>query len=247
MPAIDGSRKEFPAFGRDDTAKQMILMRGRFPKYRKYAMATIDSVLTAGMKKQAYTLTANNLQSCYIDNLGSGKFEIKPLPIPAQFAPLYGMVAGEVDGVGNLDVIINGNDFGTEVGTGRYDALNGLILKCDGKENFKPLTIQQAGIYVFGDGKELVTLRSVNNRYLLAASQNKSTLKLFSAKTTGNILQLLSGDRYAIITYKNGSKRRQEAYFGSAFLSQSANLIVTNISMQSIEVTNNKDQKRLLK
>ena len=40
----------------------LILMRGRFPKYRKYAMATIDSVLTAGMKKQAYTLTANNTQ-----------------------------------------------------------------------------------------------------------------------------------------------------------------------------------------
>ena len=247
LPAIDGSRKEFPAFGRDDMTKQMILMRGRFPKYRKYALATIDSVLTPGMKKQAYTLTANNLQSCYISNLGNGKFEIKPLPIQAQFAPLYGMVAEDVDGDGNLDVIINGNDFGTEVGTGRYDALNGLILKGDGKGNFKPLTIQQAGIYIPGDGKALVALRSANNHYLLAASQNKSTLKLFSSKTTGNILQLLPGDRYAIITYKNGSKRRQEVYFGSSFLSQSANLIVTNSSMQMVEVTNSKNQKRDLK
>ncbi len=246
LPAIDGIRKEFPAFGRDDMTKQMILMRGRFLKYRKYAMATIDSVLTPGMKKQAYTLAANNLQSCYINNLGNGKFQIKPLPIQAQFAPLYGMVAEDVDGDGNLDVIINGNDFGTEVGTGRYDALNGLILKGDGKGNFKPLTIQQAGIYIPGDGKALVALRSANNSLLLAASQNKSTLKLFSAKTTRNVLPLLPNDLYAIITYKNGSKRRQEVYFGSSFLSQSANLIITNRSMQSIEVTNNKNQRKQL-
>ncbi len=247
LPAVDGSKNEFPAFGRDDMTKQMIVMRGRFPKYHKYAAATIDSLLTPAMKKQAYCLTANNLQSCYINNLGNGKFEIKPLPIQAQFAPLYGMVAEDVDGDGNLDVTINGNDFGTEVGTGRYDALNGLVLKGDGKGNFKALTIQQAGIYIPGDGKALVALRSANNALLLAASQNKSTLKLFTAKTTGNVLALLPNDLYVFITFKNGSKRRQEVYFGSSFLSQSANLIITNSNMQSIEVTNYKNQKRQLK
>ena len=246
LPAVDGSKKEFPAFGRDDMTKQMILMRGRFPKYHKYALATIDSVLTPAMKKQAYTLTANNLQSCYIQNLGNDKFQIKPLPIQAQFAPLYGMVAEDVDGDGNLDVVINGNDFGTEVGTGRYDALNGLILKGDGKGNFKPLTIQQAGIYIPGDGKALVALRSVDNSLLIAASQNKSTLKLFSAKTKGNVLRLLPNDLFAIITYKNSTKRKQEVYFGSSFLSQSANFIVANSHIQSIDVTNNKNERRRL-
>ena len=247
LPAVDGSKKEFPAFGRDDMTKQMILMRGRFPKYHKYAAATIDSLLTPALKKQAYTLTANNMHSCYINNLGNGKFQIKPLPIQAQFAPLYGMVAEDVDGDGNLDVIINGNDFGTEVGTGRYDALNGLILKGDGNGNFKPLTIMQAGIYIPGDGKALVALRSVKNTLLVAASQNKSTLKLFSANTGSNLLPLLPNDLFAIITYKNGTKRKQEVYFGSSFLSQSANLISTNRNMQSVEVTNNKNEKRNLK
>ncbi len=247
LPAVDGSKKEFPAFGRDDMTKQMILMRGRFPKYHKYAAATIDSLLTTTMKGQAYTLTANNLQSSYINNLGNGKFEIKALPIQAQFAPLYGMVAEDVDGDGYLDVIITGNDFGTEVGAGRYDALNGLILKGDGKGSFKPLTIQQAGIYIPGDGKALVALRSVNNSLLIAGSQNKSSLKLFSAKATGNVLPLLPDDHYVNITYLNGSKRKQEVYFGSSFLSQSANLIITNSNMQKIEVTNSKNERRRLK
>jgi len=247
LPSENGGKREFPSFGRDDMTKQMILMRGRFPKYHQYAVATIDSLLTPAMKKQAYTLAANNFQSCYINNLGNGRFQIKPLPIQAQFAPLYGMVTEDVDGDGNLDVVINGNDYGTEVASGRYDAFNGLILKGDGKGNFKPLTIQQAGIYIPGDGKALVAFRSANNSLLLAASQNKSTLKLFSAKTAGNVLTLLPNDLFAIITYTNGTKRKQEVYFGSSFLSQSANLIVSNSNMQSIEVTNNKLQKRSLK
>jgi hypothetical protein len=49
----------------------------------------------------------------------------------------------------------------------------------------------EAGIYIPGDGKALVALRSVNNTLLVAASQNKSTLKLFSANTGSKVLPLL--------------------------------------------------------
>ena len=59
----------------------------------------------------------------------------------AQISALNGMVADDFDGDGNLDVLINGNDWGTEVSVGRYDALNGLVLKGDGKGNFTALSI----------------------------------------------------------------------------------------------------------
>ncbi|MEO8413890.1 MAG: hypothetical protein ABI472_09535 [Ginsengibacter sp.] len=61
-----------------------------------------------------------------------------PLPKEAQVSVLNNMVAVDVDRDGILEVIINGNDYGTEVSTGRYDALNGLVLKGNGKGNFKP-------------------------------------------------------------------------------------------------------------
>ena len=38
-----------------------------------------------------------------------------------------------------------GNDFGTEVTNGRYDAMNGLVLSGDGKGNFIAQTILQSG------------------------------------------------------------------------------------------------------
>jgi hypothetical protein len=73
---------------------------------------------------------------------------------------LDGIVVDDFDGDGNLDVALNGNDYGTEVSTGRYDAFNGLMLKGDGKGGFKPLSIMQSGIYIPGDGKGFVKLQS---------------------------------------------------------------------------------------
>ena len=56
----------------------------------------------------------------------------------AQFSMLNGMVLEDFNGDGNLDLLLNGNDFGTEVPLGRYDALNGLVLLGLGDGNFKP-------------------------------------------------------------------------------------------------------------
>lgn len=48
-----------------------------------------------------------------------------PLPVQAQLSVLNGITVDDYNGDGNLDVLINGNDYGTEPVIGRYDALNG--------------------------------------------------------------------------------------------------------------------------
>ena len=67
-------------------------------------------------------------------NNGAGKFSLEPLPATAQLSALNGMVADDFDNDGNLDVCINTNDFGSDPSTGRYDALNGLVLKGEGRK-----------------------------------------------------------------------------------------------------------------
>ena len=42
---------------------------------------------------------------------------------------INGMITDDFDGDGNLDILISGNDYGTDVSTGRYDACNGIFLK----------------------------------------------------------------------------------------------------------------------
>ncbi|MBK0378639.1 VCBS repeat-containing protein [Mucilaginibacter segetis] len=240
----EGQMQEFPAYTRDDIVKQMISMRVHFQNYKSFAVATMDSVITPEMRKGAIRLKANYMASVYMRNDGNGKFTMMPLPAEAQVSQLSGIVVDDFDGDGNLDVILNGNDFGTEVSTGRYDAFNGLMLKGDGKGNFKPLSIMQSGIYIPGDGKGLVKLRGANGGYMLAATQYKGPVKLFKLKRSVNTVSIKPDDMFATIKYKNGKTEKREFYNGASFLSQSGRFFNIDTSMAAVTVTNSTGQSR---
>jgi len=143
-------------------------------------------------------------------------------------------------------VVLNGNDYGTDVAIGRYDALNGLMLKGDGKGNFKPVPILQSGIYIPGNGKALVKLQGSNGKYLLAASQNKDALKLFSLKSGVKIIKPQPAEVSALITYKNGSTVKQELYYGSSFLSQSSRFISAGANVASVKLSGSNGTSRVV-
>ena len=241
----DQVKKEFPAQTRDDIVKQMISMRSKFQNYKSFATATMDQLFTPEQLKGALILKANNFNSCFIRNDGNGKFTLLPLPAAAQLSVINGMVVDDFDGDGNLDVIINGNDYGTEVSVGRYDALNGLMLKGDGKGNFTTQSILQSGIFIPGNGKALVNIRSANGHYLLAAGQNRGPLKIFELKRHVNFIALLPDDISAEIKYTDGRVQKKEFYFGSSFLSQSGRFLNLDTAViTSIKITNIKGQAR---
>jgi hypothetical protein len=180
-------RKEYPAHLRDDAVKQMISTRGKFKDYKSYARATMSDLLTKEQLTNAYIAKANNFNSSYIRNEGNGKFSISPLPWIAQQSALNGMVVDDFNGDDNPDVVINTNDYSTNVAIGRYDALNGLVLIGDGKGNFKPQSILESGLFIEGNGKAIVKLRSAFGEYLLAATQNRGRLKLFTVNKAGSV------------------------------------------------------------
>jgi hypothetical protein len=238
------SKKNFPAQTRDDAIKQMIGTRNNFQNYKIYAAATVTEIFNNEQLKGVQKLEANQLQSVLIKNEGNGKFSLQPLPAQAQYAALNGMVTDDFDGDGNIDVLINGNDYGTEVSVGRYDALNGLLLKGDGKGSFTPYTILQSGIFIPGNGKALVKLKSANNSYLIAASQNRGPLKIFESKQHPFLITLQPADVSATITFKNGQQQKREFYYGSSFLSQSGRLLSVAPNVATVKIINNTGQVR---
>lgn len=162
--------------------------------YSQFATATMDDIFGNDERKGALRLKATQLQSCYLRNEGNGKFTMIPLPKEAQTSVLNGMIADDFDGDGNLDLLLSGNDYGTVVSIGRYDAFNGLLLKGDGQGYFSPLSILQSGIFIPGNAKALVKLRSAAGNYLVASSENKGPLKLFALKNKVKILALNADD-----------------------------------------------------
>ena len=243
----DLTRKEVPYNGKDDLNKQMITMRRKFDNYNKLAIASIKEVLSEEDLKDALILRANYLKTSYVENLGEGKFKIKELPMQAQTAPIFGMLAEDFDNDGSLDVLMVGNDFGGEVSVGRFDAFNGLLLKGNGKGNFKSTRLPESGFAVLGDAKGLVRLSNPQGKPLLMATQNRAELKTF--KLSNNIYQtkpLKTNDVAVIETLKNGKTRKVEIDYGSSFLSQSSRSILLSPQIKSVEVIDAKGKKRVL-
>ena len=244
LPDKQNKLQEFPAFGRDDMIRQMIVFKARFTNYASYAVATIDKVLTKQEIEQSLKLYANCLASCFIRNNGNGKFEIKQLPIQAQLSTVFAIIADDVDGDNNLDLIITGNDYGIEIGTGRYDAFNGLVLKGDGTGNFVPMNMEQSGLYIPGDGKSLAYIRTANQKPLLLAGQNQGSLLVFSKNLNCTIVATQPNDVYAEIQFTGGKKRKEEFYYGNSFYSQSGRYIITGPGVQAVIISNDKGAKR---
>lgn len=244
LPDKKGEMKEFPAQTRDDIVKQVISMRTRFQNYKTYATATIDQLFTPEQFKAAQRLEANTFQSMYLKNEGNGKFSMSPLPQQAQFSTLNGMSVADFDGDGNLDVAMNGNDYGTEVSVGRYDALNGLLLKGNGKGEFTALSILQSGIFLPGNGKAMVQLRSKEGHALIAASENRGPLKIFKQKLKVKMVPVTPADVSAVLLMKDGRKQKQELYYGASFLSQSGRFLQLPPQVTGLEIKDSKGNLR---
>ncbi|MEO6221116.1 MAG: VCBS repeat-containing protein, partial [Ginsengibacter sp.] len=245
LPDELGNKKEYPAQSRDEVVEQMPALKKKFLTYKEFGNAEMKQLLDEKDLDTAYKLQVNYFESVYIENTGKGKFAVRPLPAQAQLAPLYGLVADDLNEDGNLDIAIVGNDFGTEVSIGRYDALNGLILLGNGNGNFVSQSILQSGLFVPGNARALVKLAGAGNSYLLAASQNKDVLKVFEKRVTQKIVKLLPGDEVLIIHLKNGKQRREEIYEGHSFVSQSSKFILLNNNVTSVEIINQRGERRV--
>jgi hypothetical protein len=249
MKATDGTMQSFPMSTRDDMVSQMLYIRKKFPTYKSYGLATANDILNEKDREGAMILQATDMSSVYIENKGNGKFEVKPLPVEAECAPVFGMLAKDVNADGNLDVLLVGNDYGMDPYSGRHDAFNGLCLLGDGKGNFKSLSIQQSGFFVKGDAKALATVHTAKKENIIIATQNQDSLQVYKSNPSianGVVkwITLNPDDLSAEITYKNSTVRKEEFYYGCTFLSQSSRKLPVDKNVSKITITNFKGVKR---
>lgn len=247
MKATDSNMKPYPMHTKDDLAGQLLSIRKKYPTYQSFGSATMDDLWNEINKQGAIKLQANDMKTSYFENKGKGQFEIKALPVEAQAAPVYGIHSEDIDGDGNLDLLMVGNDYGMEPYSGRHDAFNGLCLRGDGKGNFTPVQLSESGFFVKGDAKGLAKIK-VSNKELIIATQNQDSLLLFqkSSAATGKWMELAASDFSADIYYANNSKKHVEFNYGAGYLSQSSRKILLNEKAIKIIITNFKGVKREL-
>jgi hypothetical protein len=135
-------------------------------------------------------------------------------------APLYGMQCKDVDGDSFIDILLTGNDYGMEIGQGRADALNGLVLKNGGNKKFTPMSFEESGFIVPGDARALTEIHVQGINYLVS-TQNRKGLTLFKTilkpESTIKLNPTISS---AIVSFSNQRKQKFEFGWGDSFLSQ---------------------------
>lgn len=222
---------------RDEVIGQLPMMRKRFPRYAEFATAEFSEIFSPEDLKGAYILKAENFESSYLQN-DLGKFTIKPLPLEAQFSPMFGMTVLDANNDGNLDVLAVGNSYGTEISLGRYDASYGNLLMGDGEGNFINADVGNSGFTVKGDLKGVAKLYSAVGETLILVSRNNGALEVFKVKyPEGEIIRLQTMDAWALINFPDGRKRKVDLHYGSTYLSHSDRVLTVPSSATSVVVT----------
>ena len=221
-----GERAEFPIAGRDEFIREMSPMKARFPNYDSYARSTIAEVLTEDTLAIAQKWTASQFKSGWFENKGALRFNFHPLPAEAQFAPIYGILARDLDGDGWTDLVLNGNDYSMAPMLGRYDAFCGLVLKGGPQGTFIPMSPAASGFHVPGDGKALADMR-IGQEQMILAVENTGYLRAFRNRNlTVKAVQVGPNATSALLKLKDGRTRREEFGLHNGFLSQSARYLL---------------------
>jgi hypothetical protein len=176
----DEKRKLYPSINKDQLAAQVPLIKKKFLLNKDFAKATEDEIFPAN--KDLQILTCNETQSCWIENAGNGKFIKHVLPKEAQFAPVNTIICDDVDGDGIKDILLAGNEYQTEVMTGRYDASYGCFLKGMKNKTFKAVSPVVSGFKIDGDVKDMKLIITRNNEKLILVAVNNDYMKVFKCK-----------------------------------------------------------------
>jgi hypothetical protein len=238
--------RSYPIASRDLLVDQMIAMKGRFHTYSEYAKATLEQTLSKTERDSAYVAQSVTFVSSYLENLGGGKFALRPLPVGAQIAPVYGMLADDYDGDGNLDVLLVGNSYAGDTQSGWDDASIGGVLLGDGAGRFRYENGVASGFFVDGNAKAIADLVLDEKRSLVLVTQNNDSLRVFAPSRSGRErnVKLAPLDAYAVLTLANGVTRRQELYYGSTYLSQSSRYLRLPLDVAKAVVFDSRGQSR---
>jgi enediyne biosynthesis protein E4 len=242
--------KEYPVHPREALTGQIASLRGVVLRYAQYGGMGIQDLFPKEKLEDALILKSNLFASVYIQNNGNNQFEIKALPVQAQFSPMFGTAVVDLDEDGNLDVMAIGNSYASEILTGYYDAGIGNFLQGDGKGNFKSIPVKASGFFVDGDAKAIAQLTLNSGNQLLLVTQNRDSLKVFKNsdtlnRTAGSFVRINPTEEYAIIEFADGRKRKQEFYLGSGYLSSSSRTIVKGRKIASVNLISRKGSRKI--
>lgn len=174
----------YPLAGRDELVRQMPQLRSKYVAYADFGASRIQEIFPGSELSQAKVLDARLFASSVALNNGNGTFRVQPLPIEAQFAPIYAVLAEDLDRDGHTDLLVAGNFYGVTPVRGRYDASYGLLLRGNGEGRFQSVDMSASNLLIEGQVREMKLLRRAGGERLIVVARNGDKLQILRPRMT---------------------------------------------------------------
>jgi hypothetical protein len=159
----------YPVALRDDLLRSLPALKARYLHYASYAGQRVTDIFSPAELADAVVDTAHTFASALARNDGGGRFTLVPLPDAAQLAPIYGMLAEDVDADGRADLLLAGNFDGMRPEFGRMAASYGVVLRADPSRcgardgpcaPFSAMRAAESGFFVPGQARDIRRVRT---------------------------------------------------------------------------------------
>lgn len=167
-----GARQLFTS--KDELNAQMPSVRKHYLKYKDYANASLNEIFPEKQLKDALLLQAFQFASCYVENLGNGKFALHELPETVQLSSMQAFLIRDFNGDGALDALAGGNFYDANPAIGRIDGNYGTLLLGNGKGGFSAVPAWESGFRLTGQIRDLAEVRTAKGRVVLVARNNEA-------------------------------------------------------------------------
>jgi hypothetical protein len=161
---------------RDEMIKALPPLKVRFLSYEAYARASVTDIFKPEDLADAVTKKAETFATSMMRNNGDGSFTLVPLPDEAQLAPVYGLLAQDVDGDGVTDLLLAGNFDGFKPDVARMADSYGLVLRGAKGGSFTAMSHLASGFVVPGQSRGILRVRSRAGELIVVARNNDRPL-----------------------------------------------------------------------
>jgi hypothetical protein len=241
------SKQRVPRWTRDRLAVAIPWLAERFPTHTAWSHATAADVIGATRAKIGERKAVTLATTLFLNR--TGRFEAKPLPAQAQFAPAFGLAVADFDGDGHEDVFLAQNFFAFRLEDSRLEAGRGLLLRGDGRGGFAPVPGPGSGLQVDGEQRgAAVADFDQDGREDLVVTQNGAPTRLFRnrggrpglrVRLTGPAGNPQGVGAVLRVRGASGWGPSREIHAGSGYWSQDSSTVVLALpeSVSALQVT----------
>lgn len=175
---MDKSGRMVPLATKAQMIKQLPGLRKKFLRARAYARADINELFGADVIANTPQYRLETMATS-VFRLVDGKWQREALPVAAQFSPTQAVQSADFNEDGLMDLLLVGNDYGTQVETGRMDAGNGALLLNDGQGGWRSPANIDHGFWASLDARNLLSVELADGKTAWVIANNNGPAALY--------------------------------------------------------------------